>query len=317
MTRLKHWYRLGFSVLLATAATACAANGPSGEGSDSDEPAVDEAEAPSALDTDGAKGKHRGQDKMFRLALKELDLTADQRTTIEGLAPDATESHAGMKSFMAALASGVRSGTIDQAKIDAELDAMQKSATAGRAKHAAALEKLHATLTPAQRTTLADKMRAKMAAKEEKFAEKRERFAEGGEGRDFKGKKGPLGHLMRELDLSDTQRDAVKKAMADAGLNPPDHDAMKAKFEAIHTSRKAMVDAFATDSFDADKFLPEADGKGREHLGQMVTATKATLPILSVEQREKLAGLLESGDLGWRGKHGKRGKGRAPAPEAE
>ncbi len=304
MTHTKRWYRFGFLALMV-AASACAAQGP-GESGEGDEP-VDEAQAA----TDGHKGwegKRRGGDKLIKAAL-ELELTDAQRTTIEALRNDAAPpDHAGWKDFMSALASGVRANAIDEKAMEGKIAALSTAGSEMRTKHAAALEKLHATLTPAQRKELVEKIQAKMAKKEAKWAEKREAFEGRGEG--FEGKKrggkGPLAHMMKQLDLSDAQREAVKKAVADVGV-APDHEAMESRFEAMHAQKKALVAAFASESFDADALLPQHEDKGKEHLTKMVSATRAVLPILDAAQREKLAAALESGEMGRFGKHGKRG----------
>lgn len=319
MRSMKHLYRFGFLLLVGSAA-ACAAQGPTGESGEAEEGTEEAAvtEAP-------AKHKGRGGDRLIQAAL-ELELTDAQRKTIEGLKTEAGPEHdgpgAGMKDFMGALAAGVRANAIDDKALDAKIAAMSSPGAEMRSKHAAALEKLHATLTPAQRKELVEKMQAKMAEKEEKWAGKREK----GEAREGGHKKwgregrhgGPFAFIAKKLDLSDAQKEAAKKAMADAGFERPDGQEMKGKFEAMHTQKKALLAAFATDSFDADTLLPEKDGKGKEHLTKMVAATKAVLPILDAGQRDKLAQLLESEDFGRFGKHakGKRGHHGAPA-EAE
>jgi Spy/CpxP family protein refolding chaperone len=311
---MKHLYRFGFLLLVASA-TACAAQGPTGESGEADD-ATEESAATDAP----AKHKGRGGDRLIRAAL-ELDLSDAQRATIEGLKGEAGfERPAGMKDFMGALASGVRANAIDEKAMDAKIAAMGAAGAEMRAKHAAALEKLHATLTPAQRKELVEKMQAKMAEKEAKWAEKREAGEDGHKkwGRKGGHMGGHLAFIAKKLDLSDAQKEAAKKAIADAGLERPDHEEMKGKFEAMHAQKKALLAAFATDTFDADALLPEKDGKGKEHLARMVSATKAVLPVLDAGQREKLAQLLESEDFGRFGKHGKGKRGHHGAPaEAE
>lgn len=315
MVQKKAWFRFGFSALLLTA-SACAAQGP-GDSSEADEPGTEEAQTPITGEQPLAdKGHHRGGDRLIRAALAELELTDAQRSTIEALDKDLPGKPEEMKEFMTALAAGVRANAIDERQMTSKIDAIAQQGSAMRAKHAAALEKLHATLTSAQRKELVEKTRVRMEEKEEKLAEMRERADDGDDGPRGKGGKfrgGPLAHVMKKLELSDDQREAVKKAVADSGVAPPDRDQMKEKFEAMRATKKAMLDAFATDSFDADTLLPQHDGKGKEHLVSMVKVTKAVLPILSAAQRDKLADMLETGDM-WKGKHKKHG---APARESE
>lgn len=314
MSSSKRWYRFGFLLLVASA-TACAAQGPTGESGEADEGSEE-----SAVNDAPSHHKGRGGDRLIRAALEHLELTDAQRKTIEALQTEAKpEPGAGMKDLMGALAAGVRANAIDEKAMDTKIAAMSSAGAEMRTKHAAALEKLHATLTPAQRKQLVEKLQAKMAEKEEKWAEKREAFEAGDEGHKRHGMKGgPLVFMMKKLDLSDDQVTAVKKAVADAGLERPDHDAMKGKFEAMHAQKKAMLAAFATDTFDADTLLPQK-GEAKDHLAKMVTATKAVLPILDAGQREKLAQFLESDDFGKFGKHGKgqRGHHGPAAGEAE
>ena len=68
--------------------------------------------------------------------------------------------------------------------------------------------------------------------------------------------------------------------------------------------KKALLDAFAADTFDARAALsamPARDGKGeggREaHLGRMVASLKVVVPLLDEAQRNALADRLERGPM--------------------
>ena len=98
----------------------------------------------------------RGPDFLLGAALHEpIDLTADQRTTIEGLraANEPSAPHPFDKARASALAASVRVGKVDTTAVaPAPDDAM----AARRTALANALTTLHATLTPKQRRALVD-----------------------------------------------------------------------------------------------------------------------------------------------------------------
>lgn len=256
--------------------------------------------------SDGARpGFPGGPEHLVVAALRELDLTPTQKTTIEAAIekakPEPRERGPKAQAVFAALAEGVRAGKLDAASVLAKADGDDGVAGERDAAAASALDTLHATLTKEQRRALVDAIG--------------KRVAERGPGGEHAGKKGgrgpggrgmahggPLGHLLHGLDLTDAQRADVERtleAQRPAHRNP---DAMKQRFGAMHTEMAARLETFAADTFDAKAFVkgpaglegPGAGGR-RQHLEQMVRTLSAVLPILQPVQREKLAAQLEKG----------------------
>lgn len=127
---------------------------------------------------------------------------------------------------------------------------------------------------------------------------------------------GPMGFLLQDLELTDTQQDAIKKALAaqkpEAGAKP-NAEAMKKHFEEMQATMKTRLESFASDNFDAKAFLSPPEGmesKGKQMMEQMAKNLAAIVPILEPAQREKLAASLEKNMGQMRG----RGMGRPMMP---
>jgi Spy/CpxP family protein refolding chaperone len=280
----------------------------------------------------GKHGKGHGPAHLLRTALHELDLSDAQKTTIKGAIDElreGDEDHGKDPGMFAALAEGVRAGSIDKAAIEAKLaKAGDAKGEEHRAKVASALSTLHATLTKEQRRALVDKVAAKMEERGERGPKgdgegrrgpkgdgegwggpKGERMGWGGHG--MKG--GPLGHMLRDLDLSAEQRAQIDKALEANRPSEADMEEKKEGFEAKRAEMKARMESFAADNFDAKAFVAGGakEGKGpKAHLDRMVTSLAAVLPILTPAQRSSLADQLEKGPMGKPGRGEKRGEER-------
>lgn len=264
----------------------------------------------------GLHGKHgmHGPDNLLRAALHELELTEAQETTINNAIEKLREGEPPKKPAMfAALAEGVRAGSIDKAAIEAKLGkdgAMEEH----RARMAEALSTLHATLTKEQRRELVDAIAAKMD-------EKGPRGGKGdwdGKGHGGKGKHGgrgdhgmkggPLGLMLRDLNLTDEQQAKIDQALEANRPSEADREEKKEAFEAMRAEGKARLQSFAADSFDAKAFLAEGGKMGpKAHLDRMITSLAAIVPVLTPEQRATLADRLEKGPMGMHERGEKRG----------
>src|SRR5262249_28265173 len=120
---------------------------------------------------------------------------------------------------------------------------------------------------------------------------------------------GPMGHLLHGLDLTDAQRTSIESALAAQRPAPPDHEAMKKRFEAMHTEMRAKLESFVSDTFDAKAFATPPEkmaGEGpKEHLARFVNDLSVIVPLLDPAQREKLAAEIEKGPRPM-GPHGER-----------
>ncbi|MGK4008876.1 Spy/CpxP family protein refolding chaperone [Sorangium sp. So ce1036] len=334
MMQSRRWRLFGILPLVGALAGTAGCTAETGQRDTS--PTGEAAEAAAARGPKGGRhGGHRrgpgghhggahGPERLLRAALHELDLSDAQRSTIqgalEGLRNGAKPPPEGGAVF-AALAEGVRAGAIDRAAIEAKLPAAGRWTEERRARVAGALGTLHATLTKEQRKQLVDTIAARMEAMGEK-GRRGPMGARGGHGpmgargghgpmggRGMKG--GPLGHLLRGLDLRDEQRAQIDKALEGVRPSAAERGARKEDFAAMRAEMRARLATFAEDRFDANAFLPAAGAqKGpRAHLDRMVDALAAIVPILDETQRNALADRLEQGPPA--GKHRRGGRGHA------
>jgi len=251
----------------------------------------------------------RGPFMIFHLAMSELDLTTAQRTTLQGVVDGlhpAEGEHAAPTEIFSTLADGVRAGKIDQAALQAKVDALKSDHAQGPAKAAAAFQTLHDTLTAEQRTQLVASVRQRMDEREQKHASGEEEHAAEGDK--------PVAPFLHGIDLSDAQRTRVEQALSDAGWTKAEG---KARFEQMRTKLQSALDAFAGDKFDAAALLPTMAQGPTDHLNKLVAALSAILPVLDDAQRAKLADNLAKGPMGHGGHgwHGGQKPGDVPADE--
>jgi Spy/CpxP family protein refolding chaperone len=261
---------------------------------------------------EGAQGRDpkmhgRGGPMMiFHEALSSLDLTADQKSKIQGALDAVKAEHApgdreGGRALFADVSAQVRAGKIDEAAIQAKLDELKADHQGDREGMASALQTLHDTLTKDQRTKLVASMRAKMEEHERAMGDRHEAHGPPPDGA------GPP--FLHGLDLKDDQKAKIDKALADAGIDKPEMG--KARFDEMRAKMKAGLDAFAADTFDAKAEVAKvADGGPRDHMGKMVKALAVIVPLLDDAQRQKLADHLAEGPM--RGHHRGGPEGEPP-----
>ena len=258
----------------------------------------------------------RGPLGLLGVAMHELDLSDAQKATIksamEGLREGKDERREASP-VAAALAAGLRAGKIDEAAVLAKVGSGKDEAD--QARLAKALDTLHDTLTAEQRSKLVATMTERMDAEPKARGGK---AADGAGKRGFDkskmGKGGPVGHLLRGIELKGDQQKKIDEALAALKPSDADRDAMKERGEEKRAEMRARMATFATDGFDAKAFLADK-GEGHEvHAKRLVKAVAAIAPILDASQREELAKRLESGPVA--GKHGARGARGVPGARA-
>lgn len=323
-------FRTLFPILgVVTALTGCGGeDGPSDRAASANA-ALQAPDAPvadgDATVADNERGRphvrrhHGGPDFLVMAALHEdIDLTAAQRSTIEALVQQKRPSDRPPrdKAHGAALAAAIRAGKVDVTTLQKKLDgAAMKERIAASAN---ALATLHETLLPEQRVALVDAVLAKHAAGPKGPKARRDKpDGERRGGGDFKrgprgprgqgGMRGPLG-LLEDLGVTEAQRtqiqaklDAQRPSVADREAK---HEAMKAKFgtmkakfETMKKEREAKLQTFKQPSFDAVAFVTPAAGAEklgpRAHGDRVLQDLAVIVPLLTPEQREKLAQKIE------------------------
>jgi Spy/CpxP family protein refolding chaperone len=243
------------------------------------QPGEDEA---TAADLKVHHRHHHGGFAMFALlSIGSLGVSPEQQAQVDQIEADLRAQmkpvHEAQAALLSTLADGVAAGNIDAAKADAA--AARVAAAAGQLHGATAdaLNRLHAVLTPPQRAALADKVEAHFQVWRQANTETTpaEHAA------------GHMGHLAKELGLTPDQ---VEKARAQLSAAPRQFDP-----SAAEAHIKAFATAFAGATFDA-RSLGTAD-RGNVSIAtwgaeRMAHFYEALNPVLSADQRTKLAGML-------------------------
>lgn len=302
-------FKLLTSVLFAAslAIGGCATAGSNIEAEDN---VASGSEAAAAAD---AKPEMHGMHghPLLGAALKDLDLSAEQRKAIDAAVDNLRmDKRDDMKAMHKALADQVRAGKIDEAELKAKAGDMDKAKAEHRAAVVKAVETLHATLTPAQRTQLVTLIKERMQERAENKGEHhhgKKHDKDGPKGEHHARRGGPMMFMLHGIELRDDQKKAIEAAM------PPkpekDGDDKAAKFAEHKARMDAALEAFKADKFDAAAVLPEHDGK-HPMAERFVKMLEVVVPILDAQQRAELAKRVEEGPrMGHHGKHGKHGHG--------
>jgi Spy/CpxP family protein refolding chaperone len=285
--RTSLWLALPLAILASAGCNNAAGTGTAPEAAGASTAAV--AETPAAAHHEHHRHAHSPA-AMLLQAAKKLDLTADQRTSIAnleaGLRADRGAMHRAQQDLRAALVAGVRAGNIDLARLQPREVAVEDAHKAHVAREAAALNGLYATLQPAQRQALVASVRARQAARAEKWAGEHEGRVQGEEGSQR------VLRLTNQLGLDAEQQQRVAAMIASQPRPAPAE--MAARRDARKARMEALLTAFASDSFEANKLDlgGREQGVGREQhhaafLAQLV-------PILRADQRDKLAASMEA-----------------------
>jgi Spy/CpxP family protein refolding chaperone len=247
-----------------------------GAGEDADESMADLAEH--------HRHHHHGGFAMFiAMSLNSLNTTPEQAAAITKIRTDMhaamAPAHDAERAVLLALAEGMASNEIDQSRVDAAIAELKTASARVDYTVAGSLGALHATLTPPQRAALADKVEAHFEVWHHTNApdEAAMRDAHGGH----------LGKLAKELALSPQQVETIRARFTSSMSGVPHFDRAEAD---------ARLKAFGV-AFAGDTFAPKAlfTGSPNAHMAAWgITRTvhfyEAVLPVLTPEQRAKLAG---------------------------
>jgi Spy/CpxP family protein refolding chaperone len=231
---------------------------------------------------------HQGGVMSFiEMSLDTLGVSPEQHAALEKIQAD-LQAHlkpaqAADARFLAALADGIAAGAIDKAKADAAVGAMEAASANAHSASVAALNQLHAVLTPEQRGALVDKVRAHWEVWQQ---------ANAVEGEPAEApKRGRVDALTQDLDLT---ADQVAKIRASLTSTKHVKHFDPAKVEA---HLRAFETSFAGNTFDA-KSLPAGKDANAAMTGWAAERTarffEVVAPVITPEQRTKLAGHLRA-----------------------
>jgi Spy/CpxP family protein refolding chaperone len=297
-----------FGLIAMLAACSGTANDP-GTGSATSAVVSESANGSSANVATGSHHRgmhHRGgpEGLLFAALHHDIGLSDAQKTTIQGLVDGLKPqkgAHQEDATRRVALANAVRAGSVDVAAFPRpEPPAAVK--TAHQDALAKALDTLHATLTPDQRTALVAAM-SKHEGGEHGQHRMGDRAKWQGE-REAMGPKGehgfgPMG-MLKGIDLTDAQKTTIEtnlQALRPAKPSDAEITAMKARHEEMKKDREAKLQSFVGDSFDAVAFVARpVDAKPEMNRGDhMMKELAVIVPVLSPAQRELLASRIEQG----------------------
>jgi Spy/CpxP family protein refolding chaperone len=303
-----------FAPVLFAASLAIGGCASASSNVDPDETVAAKSEAANAASDADSRGMHGHP--LLAAALKELDLSAEQRKTIQSAVDNMhTGNGEQMKAIHKALADDIRAGKIDEASLKAKEGEMEKAGAEHRAAVVKAVETLHATLTPAQRTQLVtivkDRMQKHMQHEGKEGHEGHGKPGHEKHGEHHAGRGGLMMFMLHGIELRDDQKKAIEAAMPPKPeMDGDDKDGKDGKFEEHRAQMDAALEAFKGDKFDAATVLPEHEGKN-QMAERFVKMLQVVVPILDADQRAELAKRVEEGPHMGRhgGKHGPDGRG--------
>jgi Spy/CpxP family protein refolding chaperone len=281
-----------FALMMFTAVAGCSGESASGSGADTANQANtvaqnDTTNTNPAPQQGGPMMMHHGPsgpDMLIHAALREpINLTADQRTTIEGLAKSLRGDRPAWDATKAKeLATQVRAGNVTSSPFGATPDATKMAAH--KAASATALTTLHDTLSATQRTALVDSIESHQAKGRPDHLSRPD-FANGA----------PHGgdHMMApfggDLNLTDAQKQQLHAKMEANRPAKPNID-----FAAMKAAMTAKLETFKADSFDANAFLTPPAGVTPPS-APTTNPLQDLVSILTPAQREQLAQKIEAG----------------------
>jgi len=227
---------------------------------------------------------HRGGVMRFiAMSLNTLGVSPEQRAPLEKVSADLKVHLRPVREadekLQKTLADATAANSFDEAKVQAAVREVESASSAAHAASLAALDKLHATLKPEQRTALVDKVLAHW-----------EVWQQANGAVDGSGAKHPhLEALAKELNLT---RDQVGKIETHLGSTKAGAPLDAAKVEA-HI--KAFEAAFESDKFDAKSLGMGKDASG--HMAgwgaeRMARFVEAVASVLDPDQRTRFANHL-------------------------
>jgi Spy/CpxP family protein refolding chaperone len=232
----------------------------------------------------------RDPTEMLLHAARDLTLTDAEKASIDKIEGTLKTSEQGMgaafKSAHDDLVGFIKTGKVDNAKVQADDAALEKAMGSHHDDEATAMNSLYAALDPAQRKTLVANIRAKQAAHEQKEGEHEHEAWDAGGPADFAKRK--VDHLTKELSLDATQQKQLTTALAK--LAPPSPKDMEAHKADMKKHMDALLTGFEGDGFDAKKIdTGMKPAMVHEMVDHQVALLAQLLPILKQDQRDTLA----------------------------
>jgi len=220
-------------------------------------------------------------------AASELTLSEAQRTTMDALETQqersATEVRNALTKLRQDLANGVAAGTLDEAQLKTDQNALEQAQKARAASDADGLNALHAMVDTVERKTVVDLVRARLPMLGGMGGP-----PDGGRGEGWADPRRRLESWTSDLDLEPEQKSRATTALAK--LSDDSSHAAPTQREERRKRVETLLAAFSQDLFDAKTVLPPPKSNPQLDIArQDVAFVTQLLPALHPIQRDKLA----------------------------
>jgi Spy/CpxP family protein refolding chaperone len=289
MDRLAVAAWIGASLLFVGCAGEGAAAAPPATATTAATPSAEDVESAADLGELHRHHHHGGVTMFIAMSLDSLGLPDQQTVVIEKIQGDLfakmEPAHVAEQNVLVVLADGIGAGKVDDAKVQAAIDAV-KTASAGLNDAAAqSLNDLHAALTPEQRAALADKVLAHWAVWKQANASE-EKAGDTAHPRQ-------LDWVAKSLGLNADQVEKTRAGFAERIQSLP----QKLDSAQIEAHIQELSAAFRQPTFDAktlQRGLVANQGLAVWGATRMACFYESLDPVLSPEQRPKLAAELKA-----------------------
>jgi Spy/CpxP family protein refolding chaperone len=276
--------------------------GKSGNQATSSSPAASAAPSASARSGWRTTLRARGTTGAIFRAVQSLTLNEEQQATLTSIGLELQESvrasgrdagaeRSELKTALAEVVEGVKSGKVDLEKLAAHEAQLAQADAARHKREVVALNRLQRALDASQRTAVVTAVRAdgrtpklvdggSLSARPAEDAGPRDAGARRGE---VNWARARLENYVTGIGLDPAQEKKVK-AILDAEPMPP-ADAREIEGQ----QRAALLDAFEKDGFDAGHFPVELVSEGRSPFFRLARFVAKVVPLLTPEQNAKLA----------------------------
>jgi Spy/CpxP family protein refolding chaperone len=237
---------------------------------------------------------HGGLTMFIAASLHTLDLPDGNRTRSQSLQHDLDASTAPLgaaeRSLVSTLADGIAAGKVDGPATDAALARFRSVADSSRGSSVEAINRLHASLTPAERLVLTDDMEARWQAWQSANSTSPLGVGAGA------GEPGVMGRLERlaggEFGLTSRQLERIRAELrAPPGTLPDEPDSRLVSDLAARL--KVFRTTFVGDSFDAGSLTSGGDADAATAGSvRMARFFEVAAPVLTPAQRTELSAHL-------------------------
>lgn len=211
-----------------------------------------------------ARSEAHGFVQLIDEALSQVNLQENQARALSqiGTQVDAKEAavHDARRNLMLAIAQQMEAGQINRNALEPQLKALVEAKDAAVPAMSQALDQIHDTLTPEQRTKFADALEKSVEAR-------RQMYSSGGW----------LNQWSKELGLSDQQKQQVENILGQ----------LKPAMEQRHNQFTRVLSAFRGQSFRVEQIVPTSESakETRQGAEQMVRIAQQIAQVLTPQQR--------------------------------